>query len=121
MAGLDSGRVLLYTESQQWRNEVVWPPSTSDGNRQPCRQVLLTVAEEKQAVWELPNTSAQVDSLSGISVVVATPILNRDDEVVGALFGDRRHQLNEGDAEPISPLQAQLVGLLASGVEACRA
>jgi adenylate cyclase len=57
-------------------------------------------------------------STCGLDAVVAAPILNRRGEVIGALYGERRFMIDAEVQEPITPLEAMLVEVLASGVAA---
>jgi adenylate cyclase len=50
--------------------------------------------------------------LEGVASVVAAPILDLNENVIGVLYGDRRR----ADAPPIGELEAQLVELLAAGI-----
>jgi adenylate cyclase len=57
-------------------------------------------------------------SLFNIKAVVAAPILDKDNDVIGALYGDRRGDSAKAALEPIAELEALLVELLARGVAA---
>ncbi len=59
-----------------------------------------------------------MDSLLGVSAVVASPILDEKGEVIGALYGDRKRYRSPGQPPRITRLDAMLVELLASGVAA---
>ena len=53
-----------------------------------------------------------------MSALVAAPILDGQGNVIGALYGDRRSGGASGGAPDISPFEAKLVELLASGIAA---
>src|SRR5581483_4713847 len=91
-----------------------------DQNWQPSQKVLKKVVEEKRTVWQVPGQTADVEaaSLMGVKAVVAAPVLNRMGEVIGALYGDRRQDIRNSFAPPITRIHALLVELLASGVAA---
>jgi adenylate cyclase len=118
MAGLDSGRVLLF-DGAGWQTRALYaePRLSREAPPEPSRIILTKVREEKKTFWELPGGSSSA-SLVGVTAVVAAPILDRNGDVIGALYGDRRQRSGLGGAEPITELQALLVELLASGVAA---
>ncbi len=118
IADLDSAAVVLW-EDGQWRvrsragkaaeASTTWTPSQTMLHRvQLERRTLRHVPEQAVSASE-PTSLAEVDAL------VAAPILNREGEVVGVLYGDRRTRVGEME---ISSLEALLVELIASGVAA---
>jgi adenylate cyclase len=119
LAGLDSGRVLL-REGGDWkvRAHETATRSASESDWLPSRQVLTRVLEEKRTFWQVPAAAQRDASLMGVKAVVAAPILNPKGEVIGALYGYRRHQPGDLTARPISRLEAMLVEVLAGGVAA---
>ncbi len=112
---LDSARVLLL-ENGEWNPQAVQarPNRAFDVNWKPSLRLLDRLSREKKTFWD-PG-AAGGGSLTGVKAVIAAPILNRQGEVVGALYGDRRQDL--GREPPITRLQAKLVELLAGGVAA---
>ena len=118
LVGLDAGRVLLL-EKGNWELKIVQAreKGTSDALRPPSRQVLSKVQQEKRTFWQTPSSAAAA-SLVGVDAVVAAPILNRNAEVIGVLYGDRSALRDGGPSRPISKLEAMLVELLAGGVAA---
>jgi sigma-B regulation protein RsbU (phosphoserine phosphatase) len=124
MVGLDAGRVLLL-EGADWRVKALRTTSASPvlgaAGRpwNPSKRVLARLRAEKRTFWwEAPPS--RMGSLLGVAAVVAAPILDRQGEVIGALYGDRdeRSQAGRAFAGPITRLQAMLAQLLASGVAA---
>jgi sigma-B regulation protein RsbU (phosphoserine phosphatase) len=121
LVGLDSGRVLLHDRGQ-WRVQALKTAAvpyaggaSPADDRQPSRQVLDKVLQEKRTFWQVP-TSAE-GSLRGVNTLVAAPLLDRRGEVIGVLYGDRSQ--GEGTTwGAISRLEAMLVELLAGGVAA---
>ncbi len=120
LVGLDAGRVLIW-ENGNWQTRafrgaaqlVASPPS------QPSRQVLSRVRQEKRTLWQVPEqAAAHQGSLVGVKAVVAAPILDRQGEVIGVLYGDRWRDSANLFTPVITELQAMLVELLASGVAA---
>ena len=80
--------------------------------------MLAKVLEEKKTFWQVPPSKSARGSLMGICALVASPILDRDGKVIGALYGDRQaHGLSAG-LPSITKLEAMLVELLASGIAA---
>ncbi|MGO9468929.1 MAG: adenylate/guanylate cyclase domain-containing protein [Isosphaeraceae bacterium] len=111
LIGLDSGLVLL-------RKDGVWGPvacypSHSDPASQYSRSIVETVTRQRRTFYqEIPATAA---SLEGVVAVVASPILNEAQQVIGAVYGARR---GEGRSPEIRPLEAQLTQVLAAAVAA---
>jgi adenylate cyclase len=88
----------------------------SDPEWQPSRRVLASLVREKKTFWQIPDT--RIDSSTrGVDAVVAAPILDRQGNVIGALYGERR-VIGAKVLRPISQLEAMLVQVLASGVAA---
>jgi adenylate cyclase len=115
IVGLDSGRVLL-RRGDTW--EVAAVHGTADSRDwRPSRHVLERLLQTRSAVWQKPQRASEPDSASLrlLDTVVAAPLLNRHDEVIGALYGERRKdspQVGRSD----SRVEVLLVNLLACGV-----
>jgi adenylate cyclase len=120
LAGLDSGRVLLL-EGEAWR-EVATQARPRGRDRPPgppSRRVLGEVRRQKRTLWEVPDAPDGVaTSLTGVTAVVAAPVLDPRGELVGVLYGDRRQGVGPGQQRPITRLEALLVELLAVAVAA---
>jgi adenylate cyclase len=116
LAGLDSARVLL-RQDDDWNVHAVQnaPDAPPETDWQPSRQVLARLVAEKRTFWQVPS-GQHADSLRGVKAVVAAPILDRHGQVIGALYGDRRHR--SATWRPISRLEALLVQVLAGAVAA---
>jgi adenylate cyclase len=114
LVGLDSGMVLLL-DGGIWKAAASHhgPRLTATASRFPSQRILGRVQSEKRTFWQLHNISD--GSLTGVQAVVAAPILGRDGEVIGALYGDRRANL-ASMSSAITKLDAMLVELLARGV-----
>lgn len=119
MVGLDAGRVLL-REQNQWKTVAEHHAHARLFNAEwaPSRHVLASVCADKKTVWQTAEQAASLTagSLVGISSVVAAPILSRKGDVIGVLYGDRRHGTKTNLAGSINKLEAMLVELLATGV-----
>jgi adenylate cyclase len=120
LAGLDTGRALL-ADGDGWR-EVATRGKARNRARAPVppsRRVLGEVRRQKRTLWEMPDTpTGLASSLTGVTAVVAAPILDTQGEVVGVLYGDRRQRVTPGHQRPITRLEALLVELLAVAVAA---
>ena len=120
---LDWATVVLYDSSKfgnPWKNvaEMRSPSAAADlAAKTPSRTLLARLLAEKRTIRYVPTpTVASVESLSGIDSVVAAPILNESEEIIGALYGERRIYPGIAARQAISELEAQLVDTLASGV-----
>src|SRR5581483_4644819 len=118
LIGLDSGRVLL-REGEDWPGRALQtaPNVPAEPDWRPSRHVLRHLLKEKKTCFLQPGRQADIEaSLRDVAAVVAAPILVRDNEVVGALYGERRSGavVRKG----ISRLEALLVELLAGGIAA---
>jgi adenylate cyclase len=117
--GLDSGRVLLL-EGEDWETKAVKaaPGVVVEEHWQPSRRVLNKVLTEKRTFWHSPSTGADAASLSGINVVITSPILDRHGEVIGVLYADRRQARGFNLTGRTPKVDAMLVELLAGGMAA---
>jgi adenylate cyclase len=114
--------VLLW-EDDKWVTAVVCgaPGSKPDPQWKPSQLVLRDVLQQKRTFWFSPDRSENEmsDSLMGVEVVVAAPILSRDANVLGVIYGECRARTMAGRRlvrETFGELDARLVELLASGV-----
>jgi adenylate cyclase len=120
IVGLDRGRVVLLEEGGQWKNVVACNAAhvRDKGEGRPSQQVLNKVRQEKRTFWQAPeDTDLDASgSLVGVEVVVASPILSPQNEVIGALYGDCRQESYTATSPKITKIEAILVELLARGV-----
>jgi len=118
IVGLDTGRVLVLDDGR-WRERslaIALPPPPAPTWR-PSRQVLARLGAEKKTFWQAPDPAdSHGASLVGLDAVVAAPILDRDGEVIGALYGERRHGGGTATLPRIERVDALLTELLAGGV-----
>ena len=120
LVNLDSARILLRSPDG-WFTQATKSSSWSNGESdwQFSSTILTRLLREKRTFWEMPNLqAAKGKSLLHIKAVVAAPILDRDGQVIGALYGDRRGDSPKAIFGPITELEASLVELLARGVAA---
>ncbi|WP_435017363.1 adenylate/guanylate cyclase domain-containing protein [Tundrisphaera sp. TA3] len=123
LVGLDSASVLRLRDGA-WAVEAfrAAPNNAKAAESRPNRHVLRMVLERKKTLWEVPTADASVGvtaSIDSLAAVVASPILNREGDVIGALYGDRSYlnpiSLSRGN---ITEVQAMLIELIASGIAA---
>ncbi len=121
MVGLDSAGVWLLKDEEWVLEAQQISPRLAGIPRTPAsRHVLDQVRQRAKTLWDKPDANmSATTSLESISAVVAAPILNRQGDVIGALYGDRSlmFQANRVVGE-ITEVQAMLVELLAGGIAA---
>jgi adenylate cyclase len=113
LIGLDNGLVLLRREGD-WVS-VAAHHRNEDADDRFSRSVLETVTRERRTFFQCVPSNATAASLKGVVAVVASPILNEAQEVIGAVYGARR---GTGSSPKIRPLEAQLTQVLAAAVAA---
>ena len=123
LIGLDSGRILEISEDGDWTVSAFVQRPDGEWRRRGsgCRSVICCVlVNEKKTSWTTP-LDLQLDTSSrlGLLAAVAAPILNREGEVIAALYGDRRKEVEMVD-ELIGPMEAMLVETLARSIAAGR-
>lgn len=117
--GLDNGWVLTWEDVE---NE--WKVGAShsrfgvqgEAEQRPSRQFLNKVRAERKTIWREPGQEGTDSnrSLLPMQAVVASPILDRGGDVIGAVYGDRRQAISGGPG--FSKLDALFVEVLAGGV-----
>jgi adenylate cyclase len=113
LIGLDSGLVLL-RRNDDWAPLACHPPH-DDAESQFSRWILDTVVRERRTFYHAGQFQSTTSSLQGVTAVVASPILNESQEVIGAVYGARR---GSSRSLEIQPLEAQLTQVLAAAVAA---
>ena len=120
LIGLDVALVLVL-HGAKWK--VVARSSRPEDDADPrsgrdfSHTVLNQVVAERRTFYQDLSALKAHESLVQISAVVASPIFGLEDDVVGALYGVRRGR-QTGQEVKVSPLEAQLVQLLAAAVSA---
>ena len=114
LVGLTLGAVFL-------RRDGGWQPtaiaSADTANARPSTSVLARVLTEKRTFWNRGDSNVDVlSSMAVLEAYVAAPILDRDGEILGALYGHREGTPAAGGAPGITQMEALLVETLASGV-----
>jgi len=110
--GLDNGLVLLH-EGHAWRAAAATARSDRDTGRAFSHTLLERVLKEKRTFYMTSAALGSTESLTGVHSVVASPIIDGDDVVIGVVYGTR---LIRSRSREIGPLEAQIVQLLASAV-----
>jgi signal transduction histidine kinase len=112
LVGLDLGMVLLRS-GDAWRVMArAWSDESAPG-RECSYTILRSVVEERRTFFQSSVRSNSAESLRGVQAVVASPVFDHEDRVVGAVYGSR----TEGPrGRAISTLEAQVVQLLATAV-----
>jgi adenylate cyclase len=117
---LDRGQVLT-PDGDGWKTVASSSGSaiSIDQSDPPSRLVINRVCEQKRPTWFDPyQLSEDCSSLAGVSSVVAAPVLDRSEEVIAILYGERRLESMMQAAKPVSRLEAMLVEVLAVGLSA---
>ncbi|HZN36124.1 MAG TPA: adenylate/guanylate cyclase domain-containing protein [Pirellulaceae bacterium] len=119
LIGLDRGLVIL-------RRRDVWEvigscsaanegSQTKADNRQFSQRVLLQVLAEKRTFYQSFQETGAAQSLMGIEAVVASPVFDEKNAVVGVVYGSRDMRTATGH-KGITPLEAQFLQVLAGAV-----
>jgi signal transduction histidine kinase len=113
LVGLDRGLVLLRS-GDAWK--VVARAYKDEGGpgRDFSHTILRYVLDERRTFYQTGAKGLSwSDSLHGVQAVVASPVFDAEDSVVGAVYGSRTRQPRARD---LGPLEAQVVQLLASAI-----
>ncbi len=113
--GLDRGLVLV-REGHEWRARAAF--SRNDEDRGGfSRRILDRAAGQKNTIFQNFGAGSGLDSLLNVQAVVASPVFNAADEVIGAVYGSRdiRPTVTTGG---VRLLEAQFVQVLAGMVGA---
>ena len=113
LIGLDCGLVLLRRQDG-WEPVACYPPH-DDAKSQFSRYILQTVMSQRRTFYQVGRFQTAAVSLLGVTAVVASPILDESQDVIGAVYGARR---GAGTSLEIRPLEAQLTQVLAAAVAA---
>jgi len=111
LIGLDCGLVIL-RKGLDWVPHACHPPH-ADPQGQFSRWILETVSRERRTFYQ--GVQATTASLEDVAAVVASPIFDEAQNVIGAVYGARR---GAGRSPEISALEAQLTQVLAAAVAA---
>jgi signal transduction histidine kinase len=107
--GLDAGLVLT-REGDSWRVVAMVANATGEQTGRAFSHTILTQVAAAKRTFYIPSGAAGGESLVGVQGVVASPIMDAADEVVGAVYGMRNQRAR---GRELGPLEAQVVQLLA--------
>ena len=113
--GLTTVAALKYEDSQ-WR--IVAINASVPGNtdsQAPSQTILQELLRTKRTIFQVPNVINSSQSLQGVKALVASPILDANGNIIGALYGAR---YSEGQAPEITELEATLVEVVACSAAA---
>ncbi len=118
LIGLDRGLVLMINNGR-WMVQARFPDEDVE-HREFSMSVLGKIAKGRKTFYQggasLQNES---ESVMGIEAVIASPIFDKAENVVGAIYGVRNKvTAGSGAKIGVNPLEAQIVQLLASSVAA---
>jgi class 3 adenylate cyclase len=107
---------VLLRKADNWETAVVHGTDDPPGWN-PSRHVLARLLATRSTVWQKPRQASEPDSASLrlLDTVVAAPLLDRHEQVIGVLYGERRKDSRQ-PARPDTHVEALLVNLLAGGV-----
>lgn len=109
LVGMDRALVLLRL-GDAWKVAARAFHDEGGSGREFSHTILQRVVEEKRTFFQSGGKMSQTESLQGVQAVVASPILDSADNVVGIVYGSRSYTMRTRD---IGPLDAQIVQLLA--------
>ena len=118
LIGLDRGLVLMI-KNGRWMVQARFPDEDVDG-REFSMSVLGKIAKGRKTFYQSgANLQNESESVMGIEAVIASPVFDKSENVVGAIYGVRNKVTVAGGAKiGVNPLEAQIVQLLASSVGA---
>ncbi len=115
LIGLDRGLVLL-------RKDGGWEVAAFKGRdqihgRMYSHSILERILNERKTLFENFGGASMTESLVDVESVVAAPVFDESNAVIGAVYGSRSAGLTDTKCS-IRPLEAQLVQVMASAVGA---
>jgi adenylate cyclase len=120
LVGLDKGLVIL-KKNARWMVQSRFPDDEGSIGREFSTTILSRVERERRTFFQSEGVAANsAESLQGVEAVVASPIFDPRDQVVGMVYGVRNRFTRTRGASVsglgIGPLEAQVMQLLASAV-----
>lgn len=112
LIGLDRGLVLM-------RENGAWVPVSraykddGGGGRDFSQTILESILRDKKTFFQPCPLKSGAESLLNVHALVASPILDEKQEVIGALYGSRGFSLRSRN---LGPLEAKMVQVIASTV-----
>jgi len=95
---------------KNWHAQSSFPLLSKDSEYSPSMRILEMVHRDKQTVYQIPDVRSA--SLEGVSSLVASPLRNSQNEVIGIIYGDRRVSA----LAMFSEMEATFVDLFANGI-----
>jgi signal transduction histidine kinase len=114
--GLDTGAVLV-KDQEVWKTVAYTTRDSRSNNRPMSHGMLRRVVSEKRTFYLPASAVGQGESLIGVQSVIASPVFDDKQEVIGAVTGTRSVHSKKKE---LGPLEAQVVQLLASAVSVGR-
>ncbi len=96
--------------SMHQRNENTTGTEIDDWS--PSKHIIDIVENKKETVYQLPNITTE--SLVNVTCLIASPLLNSKNELVGFIYGDR--QVSGLQTSMFSEAEAKFVELFASRI-----
>jgi signal transduction histidine kinase len=112
LIGLDRGLVLL-RENHQWNVVARAYKDDGGGGRDFSQTILESLLRDKKTFFQPCPLKSGTESLLNVHALVASPILDDKQEVVGALYGSRGFSLRSRN---LGSLEAKMVQVIASTV-----
>ena len=116
MVQLDRAAVLAYNGSS-WSTVALAEQRliTSESNWQPSQKLLNQLVRDRKTLSGKPGkiTAASSASMSNLVAVVAVPVFDLNENIIGAVYGDRRIDLNRPQ---IDRIDTKLIEIMACGV-----
>jgi len=113
LVGLDRGLVLL-RQDDEWV-EVARHGTEPTGSRAYSRGVMRSVLEKRATCYKTFDESSLTGSHHWVDEIIASPVFDARDEIVGALYGSRDVSRAKVGAN-LGELEAQVVQVLAAAV-----
>jgi adenylate cyclase len=115
LVGLDRGMVLLKS-GDAWETAGAYTRLSST-EASFSTSILRKVMSEKRTFFEPISADEEAASLAQVEAVVASPIFDAEEQIVGIVYGSRDTRTGAED-QGIQPLEAQVVQILAAAVSA---
>ncbi len=112
LLSLDRGLVLL-RQGENWTVAARALNDEGGGGPEYSRSIMKFVLEEKRTFYQAAPKELSNNSIKALHAVVASPILDANDNVIGALYGTRALGPRSRD---LGSLEAQMIQVLASTV-----
>lgn len=110
---LDNGMVLMRDPLRGWKCVAAAAAEGEPKSIQPSQIVLGRMLNDRKTYWLVPTPLEASQSLTGVTTVIASPILDSEGNVIAAIYGDRRAGPHP---DSISDLEARMVEVLACAV-----